>query len=91
MRRVAGGHAQIPQLNIKVVTRDYQVGCSSALGGHERGILDSGKLLVEDIWPGCQGLLVVRHELQRRLLVEGGLLPVVADVNKAMIGGVKEQ
>ena len=66
------------------------MGSSATLGWHEHGILDRGKLLVEDIRSGRQGLFIIRHELQRGPMMESSFLSVVTDVNHAKTGGVEE-
>ena len=66
------------------------MGSSNALSRHECGIFDTGEFLVEDIRSGRKGLLIIRHERERRLFVEGRSLPVIADVNITVTGGVKE-
>ena len=63
---------------------------SAALRRHELSILHYRKLLVEDVRSGRQGLLIIRHELQRGPVVEGRFLPVVTDVNETLTRSVEE-
>ena len=84
------GHAQIPKLHVEIVTWDDHMRISAALRRHELSILHYRKLLVEDVRSGRQGLLIIRHELQRGPVVEGRFLPVVTDVNETLTRSVEE-